>query len=73
MQAMIALFFVFLKEYTAEAGMIRLQPTDVYKRQPVFITSRIPSLGVAVIMMVSMLIELTVAVWKGWFLSLIHI
>ena len=34
---------------------------------PVFITSRIPSLGVAVIMMVSMLIELTVAVWKGWF------
>ncbi len=34
---------------------------------PVFITFRIPSLGVAVIMMVSMLIELTVAVWKGWF------
>lgn len=34
---------------------------------PVFITSRIPSLGVAAIMMVSMLIELTVAVWKGWF------
>lgn len=34
---------------------------------PVFITSRIPSLGVAVIMMVSMLIELTVAIWKGWF------
>lgn len=34
---------------------------------PVFITSQIPSLGVAVIMMVSMLIELTVAVWKGWF------
>ena len=34
---------------------------------PVFITSRIPSLGVAVIMIVSMLIELTVAVWKGWF------
>ena len=34
---------------------------------PVFITSRIPSLGVAVIVMVSMLIELTVAVWKGWF------
>ena len=34
---------------------------------PVFITSRIPSLGVAIIMMVSMLVELTVAVWKGWF------
>ena len=34
---------------------------------PVFITSRIPSLGVAAIMMVSMLIELTVSVWKGWF------
>ena len=34
---------------------------------PVFITSRIPSLGVAVIMLVSMLMELTVAVWKGWF------
>lgn len=34
---------------------------------PVFITSRIPSLGVAVIIMVSMLMELTVAVWKGWF------
>lgn len=34
---------------------------------PVFITSRIPSLGVTVIIMVSMLIELTVAVWKGWF------
>ena len=34
---------------------------------PVFITIRIPSLGVAVIMMVSMLMELTVAVWKGWF------
>lgn len=34
---------------------------------PVFIAVRIPSLGVAVIMMVSMLIELTVAIWKGWF------
>lgn len=34
---------------------------------PVFITFRIPSLGVAVIMMVSMLIELTAAIWKGWF------
>ena len=34
---------------------------------PVFITSRIPNLGVAVIMLVSMLMELTVAVWKGWF------
>lgn len=34
---------------------------------PVFITVRIPSLGVAVIMMVSMLMELTVAIWKGWF------
>lgn len=34
---------------------------------PVFIAVRIPSLGVAVIIMVSMLIELTVAVWKGWF------
>ena len=34
---------------------------------PVFITSRIPSLGVAVIMMISMLMELTVAIWKGWF------
>ncbi len=33
---------------------------------PVFITSRIPSLGVAVIVMVSMLIELTVAVWCGF-------
>ena len=34
---------------------------------PVFITSRIPSLGVAVIVMVSMLIELTAAIGKGWF------
>ena len=34
---------------------------------PVFIAVRIPSLGVAVIMMVIMLIELTVAIWKGWF------
>ena len=34
---------------------------------PVFITFRIPSLGVAVIMMISMLMELTVAIWKGWF------
>ncbi len=34
---------------------------------PVFIKSRFPSLGVAVIIMVSMLMELTVAVWKGWF------
>ena len=34
---------------------------------PVFITVRIPCLGVAIIMMVSMLMELTVAIWKGWF------
>lgn len=34
---------------------------------PVFITFRIPCLGVAIVMMVSMLMELTVAIWKGWF------
>ena len=48
-------------------GVYALCRATLWLILPVFITSRIPSLGVAVIMMVSMLIELTVAVWKGWF------
>ena len=48
-------------------GVFALCRAILWMILPVFITSRIPSLGVAVIMMVSMLIELTVAVWKGWF------
>ena len=34
---------------------------------PVFITFRMPNLIVAIIMMISMLIQLTVAILKGWF------
>ena len=34
MQARMAFFLVFLKEYTAEAGMIRLQPTTKFARSP---------------------------------------
>ena len=50
-----------------DGGFMALCKALLWLILPVFITSRIPSLGVAVIMMVSMLIELTVAVWKGWF------
>ena len=48
-------------------GVFSLCRAILWMILPVFITSRIPSLGVAVIMMVSMLIELTAAIWKGWF------
>ena len=48
-------------------GVFALCRAILWMILPVFITSRIPSLGVAVIMMVSMLIELTAAIWKGWF------
>ena len=50
-----------------DGGILALCRAILWLILPVFITSRIPSLGVAVIIMVSMLIELTVAVWKGWF------
>lgn len=50
-----------------DGGIFALCRAILWLILPVFITSRIPSLGVAVIMMASMLIELTVAVWKGWF------
>ena len=50
-----------------DGGVFALCKATLWLILPVFITSRLPSLGVAVIMMVSMLIELTVAVWKGWF------
>ena len=50
-----------------DGGFMALCKALLWLILPVFITSRIPSLGVAVIMLVSMLIELTVAVWKGWF------
>ena len=47
-------------------GALALLKALLWLVLPVFITFWIPCLGVAVIMMVSMLIELTVAVWKGW-------
>ncbi len=50
-----------------DGGVFALCRAILWLILPVFITSRIPSLGVAVIMMASMLIELTMAVWKGWF------
>ena len=50
-----------------DGGFMALCKALLWLILPVFITFRIPSLGVAVIMMVSMLIELTVAIWKGWF------
>ena len=50
-----------------DGGVAALCKALLWLILPVFITSRIPSLGVAVIIMVSMLMELTVAVWKGWF------
>lgn len=50
-----------------DGGVFALCKALLWLILPVFITFRIPSLGVAVIMMVSMLIELTVAIWKGWF------
>ena len=50
-----------------DGGILALCRAILWLILPVFITSRIPSLGVAVVIMVSMLIELTVAVWKGWF------
>ena len=48
-------------------GALALLKALLWLVLPVFITFRIPCLGVAIIMMVSMLIELTVAIWKGWF------
>lgn len=50
-----------------DGGAFALCKATLWLILPVFITSRLPSLGVAVIIMVSMLMELTVAVWKGWF------
>ena len=50
-----------------DGGVFALCKAILWMILPVFITFRLPSLGVAVIMMVSMLMELTVAVWKGWF------
>lgn len=50
-----------------DGGVFALCKATLWLILPVFITSRLPSLGVAVIMMVSMLMELTVAAWKGWF------
>lgn len=50
-----------------DGGVFALCKALLWLILPVFIAVRIPSLGVAVIMMVSMLIELTVAIWKGWF------
>ena len=50
-----------------DGGVFALCKATLWLILPVFITSRLPSLGVAVIMMVSMLIELTAAIWKGWF------
>ena len=50
-----------------DGGFMALCKALLWLILPVFITFRIPSLGVAVIMMISMLMELTVAIWKGWF------
>lgn len=50
-----------------DGGFMALCKALLWLILPVFIIFRIPSLGVAVIMMISMLMELTVAIWKGWF------
>ena len=50
-----------------DGGVFALCKATLWLILPIFITSRLPSLGVAAIMMVSMLMELTVAAWKGWF------
>lgn len=71
--AMTSLMMFYVPIYGAilykyrNGGVFALCRAILWMILPVFITSRIPSLGVAVIMMVSMLIELTAAVWKGWF------
>ncbi len=50
-----------------DGGILALCRAILWLIFPVFITSRIPCLGVAIIMLVSMMTELTVAIWKGWF------
>ena len=47
MQARMAFFLVFLKEYTAEAGMIRLQPTTKFASSPMKGTYTIKTLAKA--------------------------
>lgn len=50
-----------------DGGVSALLKSIAWLIVPVFITFYMPSLIVAIIMMVSMLIQLTVAILKGWF------
>ena len=50
-----------------DGGFPALLKSIVWLIIPVFITFRMPNLIVAIIMMISMLIQLTVAILKGWF------
>ena len=50
-----------------DGGFSALLKSIVWLIIPVFITFRMPNLIVAIIMMISMLIQLTVAILKGWF------
>ena len=47
--------------------MMAIYALELWLIIPVFITFRMPNLIVAIIMMISMLIQLTVAILKGWF------
>ena len=53
--------------YSIGFGFSALLKSIVCLIIPVFITFRMPNLIVAIIMMISMLIQLTVAILKGWF------
>ena len=50
-----------------DGGFPALLKSIVWLIIPVFITFRMPNLIVAIIMIISMLIQLTVAILKGWF------
>lgn len=50
-----------------DGGLSALLKLIVWMLLPVVITFRIPNLNVAAIMMISILIQLTVAILKGWF------
>lgn len=50
-----------------DGGFPALLKSIVWLIIPVFITFRMPNLIVAIIMMISMLIQITVAILKGWF------
>lgn len=50
-----------------DGGVSALSKAIIWLIAPVFITFYMPSLTVAVIMMISMLIQLTTAILKGWF------